>query len=233
MEAFTFYETRKHSPLYIKKIRPGCPVTVQILGSGKMRFTSHLIGYEVGNYLLIALPVEVRKYFQSNLLISGCEVVIRLLLEGEEGECLAFKSCIESCMTHPHDFIFMSYPKAVEGCELRKYPRLSTCISASVYSPGAKGSEVYQGYMKDVSLGGCRFCFDLPKGANQVNYKTVEFLLGEDPSHPIIRFPGEIRSQRMYQGQMQVGIKFASDEVDNEKQLTQLHIDRNALLGAF
>lgn len=233
MESFTFYETRQHSPLYIKKLRPGCPVTVQIVGSGKMRFTSHLIGYEIGTYLLVALPVEIRKHFQGNLLMNGCEVVVRLLLEGEEGKCLAFKSSIESCMTHPHDFIFMSFPKLIESCELRKYPRLSTCISASVCHASASSPDVLHGRMSDVSLGGCRFSFEMPDGAKQVNYKTVQFLLGEDPSHPIIRFPGEIRSQRMHQGQMQIGIKFVSDERNNEKELMRLHIDRDSLLGAF
>lgn len=232
MEAFTFYETKQHSPLYIKKLKPGCPLTVQVTGGSKLRFTSHLIGYEVGNYLLITLPVEVRKHFQGNLLMSGSQAVIRLL-EGDAGKCLAFKSNIESCMTHPHDFIFMSFPQMVESCELRKYPRLSTCISASVSNACNRAAEVLHGRMQDVSLGGCRFCFDMPDGANQVNYKTIQCLLGDDPAHPIIRFPGEIRSQRMHHGKMQVGIKFVSDELANEKELMRLHIDRDSLLGAF
>jgi hypothetical protein len=122
MDAFTFYETRQYSPLYIKKLIPGCPLTIQIKDGNKMRFNSHLIGYEMGNYLLIALPVEVRKHFQGNLLVTGAEAVVRLLLEGEDGKCLAFKSHIESCVIHPHDFIFLSFPKQVESCELRKYP---------------------------------------------------------------------------------------------------------------
>ncbi|NQZ11595.1 MAG: flagellar brake protein [Algicola sp.] len=233
MESYTFYETRQHSPLYVKKLRPGCPLTVQVVDGNKMRFTSHLIGYEVGNYLLVALPMDVRKQFQGNLLVTGAQAVVRLLLEGEEGKCLAFKSNIESCVTHPHDFIFLSFPKMVESCELRKYPRLSTCMSAYVCSTGSGTEEVLNGRMQDVSLGGCRFAFDMPNKARNVNYKNVEFLLGEDPASPIIRFPGEIRSQRMLNGQMQVGIKFDSDEITNEKELMRLHIDRDSLLGAF
>lgn len=233
MEAFTFYETREHSSLYLKKLNPGCPLTVQVMGCSKMRFTSHLIGYEVGNYLLVALPVEIRKHFQGNILMTGTQAVVRLLLEGEEGECLAFKSSIETCMTHPHDFIFMSFPRVVETCELRKYPRLSTCISASVCNANSRSSEVLHGRMKDVSLGGCRFSFDLPDSANKVNYKAVDFLLGDDPSHPVSNLPGEIRSQRIHHGQMQIGIKFVNDEHKNEQELLRLHIDRESLLGAF
>ncbi len=233
MEALTFYQTRQHSPLYIKKLRPGTPVTIEVKGAADLRFGTHLIGYEVGNYLLVALPIDVRKQFQSNMLISGAQAIIRLLLEGEEGKCLAFKSAIESCMTHPYDFIFLSFPKVIESCELRKYPRLSTCISGTVFNAGASGCEVFSGCMKDVSLGGCRFCFDLPKGAKGVNYKSVDFLLGDDPQCPVIRFPGEIRSQRMYQGQMQVGIKFSDNEREIEKQLTRLHINRDSLLGSL
>jgi hypothetical protein len=71
MAAYTFYDTRQHSPLYVKKLRPGCPLTVQIVDGNKMRFTSHLIGYELGNYLLVALPVNVRKQFQGNRLATG------------------------------------------------------------------------------------------------------------------------------------------------------------------
>lgn len=233
MEHFTVYESRQYSSGVIKKIQPGCPVTIQVVGSDKLRFTSHLIGYEVGNYILVALPVDVRKHFQGNLLVTGAQAVIRLLVEGEEGKCLAFKSNIDSCMTHPHDFIFLSFPKLVESCELRKYPRLSTCMSAFVCSKGSSAQELLTGRMQDVSLGGCRFAFDLPDTAKNVNYKNVDFLLGEDPASPIIQFPGEIRSQRMVRGKMQVGIKFDSDEIQNEKELMRLHIDRDSLLGAF
>ena len=231
MDAYTYYETQQHSPLYIKRLQPGCQMTVQVVGTNKLRFTTHLIGYEVGNYLLVALPVDVRKHFQGNILLGGAQVVIRLLLEGEDGKCLAFKSNIESCTTHPHGFIFMSFPKQVESCELRKYPRLSTCMSAHICSAGV-AAEVLDGRMKDVSLGGCRFCFDMPDNAKDVNYKSVNFLLGDDIHKPIIRMPAEIRSQRVYRGQMQLGIKFDSDERSNEKELMRLHIDRDSLLGA-
>lgn len=231
MDSFTFYETKQHSPMYIKKLKPGCPLTIQVLGSSKLRFTSHLIGYEVGGYLLVALPVDVRKHFQGNMLISGQQAVIRMLLEGEEGTCIAFQSNIESCMTHPHDFVFMSFPKKVETCELRKYPRLSTCMSA--YVTNAKdNSNMLTGRMKDVSLGGCRFVFDMPDKAKAVNYKSVKLYLGDDDNAPLVRFPGEIRSQRMYKGRMQVGIKFDTDESANERELMRLHIDRDSLLGA-
>ncbi|MFT4929326.1 MAG: hypothetical protein ACI8WB_005457, partial [Phenylobacterium sp.] len=94
MEAHTYYETEQHSPLYIKKLQPGCPMMLQVVGANKLRFNTHLIGYEIGNYLLVALPVEVRKHFQSNMLINGAEVVVRLLIGGEDGKCLAFKSNI-------------------------------------------------------------------------------------------------------------------------------------------
>lgn len=231
MDAYTFYETRQHSPVFIKRLNPGCAMTIQVIGTNKMRFSTHLIGYEIGNYLLVALPVDVRKHFQGNILIGGAQVVVRLLLEGEDGKCLAFKSNIESCMTHPHDFIFISFPKQVESCELRKYPRLSTCLSAHLCSAGGT-SEMLDGRMNDVSLGGCRFSFEMPETAKNVNYKDVDFLLGDDIRHPIIKLPGEIRSQRMVHGQMQLGIKFESDELRNERELLRLHIDRDSLLGA-
>jgi hypothetical protein len=160
MESYTFYETRQHSPLYIRKLRPGCALAVQVNGVNKMRFSSQLIGYEVGGYLLISLPVEVRKQFQSNMPMNGAEVVVRLLLEGEDGKCLAFKSNIEASMTHPHDFIFLSFSKTVESCELRKYPRLSTCMSAHVYSTNTVG-DVLDGRMQDVSLGAVAVAFVL------------------------------------------------------------------------
>lgn len=231
MEAFTFYETRQHSALYVKKLKPGCPLTVQVSGCEKLRFTSHLIGYEVGAYLLVALPVDVRRYFQTNILATGQQAIIRMLLEGEEGRCIAFESSIESCMTHPHDFVFLSFPKKVESCELRKYPRLSTCMSACVTN-ARNNDNLLTGRMKDVSLGGCRFVFDMPDKAKTVNYKAVNFYLGDENSESMVRFSGEIRSQRMYHGQMQVGIKFETDEKINEKELMRLHIDRDSLLGA-
>jgi hypothetical protein len=64
--SYTFYETRQHSPFIRQKITARLPVD-----GNKMRFTSHLIGYELGNYLLVALPVNVRKQFQGNRLATG------------------------------------------------------------------------------------------------------------------------------------------------------------------
>ena len=175
--------------------------------------------------------MDVRRYFQTNILATGLEAIIRMLLEGEEGRCIAFESSIESCMTHPHDFVFLSFPKKVESCELRKYPRLSTFMSACVTN-ARNNDNLLTVQMKDVSLGGCRFVFDMPDKAKTVNYKSVSFYLGDENSESMVRFSGEIRSQRMYQRQMQVGIKFESDEKINEKELMRLHIDRDSLLGA-
>jgi hypothetical protein len=106
-------------------------------------------------------------------------------------------------------------------------------MPAFICGAGNNAGEVLHGRMENVSLGGCRFAFDMPDKAKNVNYKNVDFLLGEDSNCPIIRFPGEIRSQRLCCGQMQVGIKFDSDESSNEKELMRLHIDRDSLLGAF
>ncbi len=210
----------------LSNLRPGLELSVQISNPGHVRFNSMLLGFSLDNFMLISLPPVIRKKYQSTLLFNGNHVVVRFLLEGKVGQVIAFTTTIESCITFPHEILFLHFPEHINSVELRKYPRVPTCLRGKLKSLSVAGSKYMIGRVRNVSLGGCCFIFDLADYPVNIKKRQVEVVLGS--SHDVV-FLGDVKNQRLINDMVHVGIEFQNEADENEQRLMNLHIDSISL----
>ncbi|WP_281560672.1 PilZ domain-containing protein [Thalassomonas sp. RHCl1] len=226
MAAIKIPSIDNHKFAVFNKMSPGCSLTVQVNAAQTIRFSSQLIGYEMGSYLLITLPAGAKDKYHNTLMVSGYEVVIRALLDG--GLCLAFSCPVESLVSYPHEFLVLSFPKHIETCQLRKHPRAATCISAMIENTGFEQVPVINGCIQDISLGGCCFVFDMPAKVKDVHHRKLMVNLG-DQQHSVGMLAGEVRNQRKQQTKIRLGIAFDETTSQVAALCRQLHVDLAAL----
>lgn len=210
----------------LKKMFPGCPLTVQINAAHTIRFSSQLIGYEMGSYLLITLPPGIKDKYHNTILVSGYEIVIRALLDN--GQCLAFSCPIESLVSFPHEFLALSFPKRIETYQLRKYPRAATCISAVIENTGFNQVPVIRGCIQDISLGGCCFLFKIPQGVKDVHNRKLRVNIGSK-TNTVCILAGEVKNQQKQENKIRLGIEFDESTSQVSALFSQLHVDLAAL----
>lgn len=210
----------------LKKMLPGCALSVEVSTPNPIRFNCQLIGYEMGSYLLISIPASFRDKYRNSILVAGYEIVIRSLLDG--GSCLAFTCQIESVFTSPHEFMSLSFPKSIQTCELRKHPRVATSITGEIKNTGYEKIPSISGCVQDVSLGGCCFMFEMPAQLKKVNHRDLQIYLG-DKTKPTSIFSGKIKSQNKLVNQMRLGIEFENKRQNTADLLQRLHINLTAL----
>lgn len=215
---------------HIDGIAPGCVVQLQFQFPNTQRISARLIGYETGKYLVVRLTEpEYWKRFHSFLFESN-PVVVRLLVESERGQCVAFHSAVKWRGFKPIDLLYLEFPAQVQKCDLRLHKRVSTCISANVID--SMKSYQYEapilGHIRDVSLGGCCFEFELPMDRVGVSPRAVDIKAGKE-----VLIQAEIRNQRtLEERKMAVGLRFRSSLTETKKLLSSLYISPELLASA-
>ncbi|ARD20858.1 flagellar brake domain-containing protein [Shewanella japonica] len=74
------------------------------------RIKGRVVGAQAGKYFLLALPKTVFRT-QENMLVEGQTVVVRSIIEGNTGACIAFKVRIQSVSRAPYYLLFIDFPK--------------------------------------------------------------------------------------------------------------------------
>lgn len=218
----------KLDPGYLNELRPGCLLQLQFTTPIHQRMTAKLVGYEAGRYLLVRLVEQDAWRRCGNFLFENNDVVIRMLLEGSRGECLAFKTAVRWRGYNPINMIYLYYPDVIEKCDLREHPRVATCIDArlsdSVRCP--ESNRPVKGRISDVSLGGCCFEFVLPFKKQGVSPRSVVIGAGENLS-----VLAEVRNQRPgHNANLAVGLHFRSPLEDVKQLLTKLYVSPDMLV---
>lgn len=219
-------DIKQQAPEYLGKLRPGLELSVQITHPRPVRFNSTLLGFSMDDYILVTLPETIRTKYHGTLLFNGNNVVVRFLLEGRSGHCVAFSSTIESCITFPRQILFLNFPHQINTFDIRRYPRVSTCLRGQLRSKCLTDSEFMVGRVRNVSLGGCCFTFNVNDYPVNVKRREVELILGGNEE---ITFHGAVRNQRLIHGLVHVGIEFHATEVESEERLIEVHIDPQSL----
>lgn len=192
----------------------GIEVLLEIKGIDS-RLRSFVTGLHHGEYLLIQCPripgIETKLY-------EGNRIRVVYL---HDGTVCAFKTQILNFIRNPSRLIFLSYPDSVDVLELRKNPRISCFLKASVRSK--EHNTEYDGVVLDINSEGCRFATSPPSevvhSSGQVLRPihvgekievTVEFA-GPKES---ISFLGVVRNIAESKNRISMGIQFAESNTD-------------------
>lgn len=165
-------EASQSNAMQIFELQPGTLVDIQAKLPVTVRLKSMLVGYSTGKYIILQYPDPKRYGNYKDVLTEGNTVIVRYLLEGDKGECFAFKSTILHVVKYPDPLMFIDYPKHIENRQLRSHQRKITNIPAEIALPGSSlGKTGIKGMIVDISSSGCRFVF---KSAQKATVKQTQ-----------------------------------------------------------
>ncbi|MEH6385670.1 MAG: flagellar brake protein [Colwellia sp.] len=231
MSVSTPQESVKTRKFDMFQLQPGKPVDIEINHPVKLRIKVPLIGYEMGKYIILKYPVTHRVSSYQDVLVEGNVVIVRYILEGEHGECFAFRSTIKHITQYPESFLILNYPKKIESRQLRLQQRITTHLPASIMldMEGVEKKEVrLNGIIADISVKGCGFIFKADNFKVSVN-KCDIFVCIQHPSAGEIRIPARACNSRNEAGKVSVGISFFDDDKQVSNLLEQLFINESFL----
>lgn len=200
----------------IFELLPGMVLDLQISHPVPVRLKLSLVGYETGKYIILKYPASSFNF--NDVLVEGNMVIVRYLLEGDQGCCFAFRTTIRSISKSPEKFIFLTYPKHIENRQLREHQRITTHLPASIsIKANLQRSNELQGIITDLSMKGCGFTFKAKNEIVNVKQKEV-FVCVNHNTLGEIRIPANVQNSRNDKGRVNVGIRFN----ENDKQVATL-----------
>jgi hypothetical protein len=232
MEVMTVSALRVPSPeenLAIFDLLPGKTLDVQINHPVKTRIKMPLVGYELGKYILLKYPATNKTCSYQDVLVEGNVVIVRYLLEGERGECFAFKTTIKQITQYPEKFLVINYPKNIENRQLRLHQRIVTHLPATITVNANHANQQdlqLNGIIEDISTKGCGFAFKAENEKVKVNERDI-FICVQHPSTGEIKIPAKVCNSRNEQGKVSVGVKFYDNDKQVKNLLEHLFIDSN------
>lgn len=215
----------KHQAFF--ELTPGKLVDLQINHPVKMRIKAPLIGYELGKYIILKHPEPKQINSYRDVFTEGNVVVVRYLLEGDQGQCFAFKSTIRNVTKIPEKFIFLTYPDKIENRELRTHQRFVTHLPASIVSIAEEQStpsHELKGIIADISAKGCGFIFKTDNAKVKVNKRDVLVCI-KMPGEETITIPAKVCNSRYEAGKVNVGIQFNDADKQVKSILEHLFIE--------
>jgi len=213
-------------PSQLFELQPGKSLDLQINHPVPLRLKLTLVGYELGNYILLKYPKGARTSDFKDVLVEGNVMIVRYLMEGNKGECFAFRSSIKSISLTPEKLLFLEYPKRIENRQLRSQQRTSIHIPSSIMLEGKgenDGARI-SGIIGDISAKGCGFTFKSKSETTKVNKRDI-FVCIQSPIDGEVRVPAKVCNSRNINGTVNVGIQFIDEDNLVPKLLEQLFID--------
>ena len=213
-------------PSQLFELQPGKSLDLQINHPVPLRLKLTLVGYELGKYILLKYPKITRPSDYKDVLVEGNVMIVRYLMEGNKGECFAFRSSIKSITSRPEKLLFLEYPKKIENRQLRTQQRTSIHIPAAIMLEGkgdAEGARI-NGIIGDISAKGCGFAFKSNSEKTKVNKRDI-FVCIQSPIDGEVRLPAKVCNSRNIDGAVSVGIQFIDKDNQVPKLLEQLFIE--------
>jgi hypothetical protein len=209
---------------FINHLIPGKVIDIQLGSSNLVRIKPTVIGIDLGRYLLVKFPSKLNAAEYKDVLISGCAVIVRYILEGNHGECVAFATTIQNVLIAPNRLIFLNYPKRIENRQLRTFQREKTHLPAQI-SLSKAGDKLtgncIDGYIIDISAHGCQFSFkpeDGKYGIKKCPIHIVITLVGKD--EPLM-INAHVKNNRQENSHTLVGIMFDESSLKKISELLE------------
>ena len=214
--------------LKLTYLRPGDMIDVEFAAATKVRTKLQLVGFDTGNYLLLKQPNPRIDGSYADVLFEGNPVIVRLVLEGETGECIAFKTNIRAVSNIPFRLLYLNYPKQVENRALRAQKRVRTHIPVDVTADNSQTDsrkKLASGVVVDISSAGCRILFKAQSEGSNVTHMNIKISIGSGSQKDLLTLSGQIMNQRKERGMISVGVRFTDDEAHINNVFDHLLID--------
>ena len=210
----------------IFELQPGKSLDLQINHPVPLRLKLALVGYELGKYILLKYPKVKSASEYKDVLVEGNVIIVRYLMEGNKGECFAFRSTIKNISNYPEKFLFLEYPKKIENRQLRMQQRTSIHIPAAIMIEEDENNKEMKinGAISDISLKGCGFSFKSKSSTTTVNKRKVYVCL-QSPSGDEMKLLAQVCNSRNDKGIVSVGIQFLDTDEKLPELLEQLFIN--------
>lgn len=209
----------------IFELQPGKSMDLQINHPVSLRLKLALVGYELGKYILLKYPRAINTNEYNDVLVEGNVIIVRYLMEGNKGECFAFRSAIKNISTYPEKLLFLEYPKKIENRQLRTQQRTSIHIPAVIMIEEDENNKEMQirGAISDISLKGCGFSFKSGSSSTNVNKRKV-FVCLQSTTGADMKISAQVCNSRNDKGVVSVGIQFLEADERLPELLEQLFI---------
>ena len=194
---------------------PGKTIDIQFTNPLTVRFKLTLIGYEAGKYLILKYPPQAKNNQYNDVLKEGNGAIVRYIVEGERGECVAFSTTILAIAFRPEKLIYLAYPKRIESRQLRQVNRLQTHIPAKISinkDQNYDSENLLQGIIIDISATGCRFTVHVNSGFLALKKRQVFVHLLSPIDNSFVVISAHVRNNQMQGNRLNVGIEFAESE---------------------
>lgn len=203
---------------FINHLKPGQVIDVQLASLSDIRIKPTVIGVDLGRYLLVKFPTKLNPSDFKELLVQGSSVIVRYILEGQHGECVAFSTTIQHVLTVPSRLIFLNYPTRIENRQLRATQREKTHIPAEITANKSAhtltGASI-AGYIIDISSSGCLFSFRpaVSKGGlKKVHINIAITIVSQDDP---LMLSAYVKNNRLDNGHVLVGIMFDESSLED------------------
>lgn len=196
---------------FINHLTPGKSIDLQLNGLNSVRIKPTVVGIDLGRYLLVKFPSKLNSADYKDVLLKGNSVVVRYILEGEHGECVAFSTTIQHILFTPERLIFLNYPKRIENRQLRTFQREKTHLPAqiSLHKTGdTLTGNCIAGYIVDISSRGCQFSFKVEGDLNSVKKCPIHIAITPVGSNTPLIISAHVKNNRLEHGHILVGIMF-------------------------
>jgi len=221
-------DSTSNEPSQLFELQPGKSLDLQINHPVSLRLKLTLVGYELGKYILLKYPKTSRPSDYKDVLTEGNVMIVRYLMEGNKGECFAFRSSIKHIALHPERLLFLTYPKKIENRQLRNQQRTSIHIPSTIMLEGKDGDDGARinGVISDISAKGCGFSFKSNSDKTTVNKINILVCI-LSPVDGEVRIPAIVCNSRNVNKSVSVGIQFLDKDNLIPKLLEQLFIESN------
>ncbi len=213
------------------ELLPGKLLDIQLNHPVKVRIKIPLVGYSLGKYIILKYPSEHKFGNYRDVLVEGNVAIVRYLLEGEQGECFAFRATISHIVKFPEKLLVLTYPTKIENRQLRLHQRIVTHLPATIMvsSEDSEQDDVkLKGIIGDISTQGCGFTFKAANSKVKVNTRNVFVCVTISDGDDVI-IPGYVCNSRNEQGKVNVGVKFQEGDKQVTSLLERLFIEASVL----
>jgi c-di-GMP-binding flagellar brake protein YcgR len=147
------------------------------------------------------------KLYQKN------HIVVRYF---QGGNVYGFRTTLIGLIKEPVRLFILAYPEIVDSLNVRKNERYSCLISACVRALSTDQEELeLQGFICDISIGGCKFESSISNTADRPNIKLGQYveLSLQFPQEEVWRMvQAEIRMLNVDNIKVMIGLQYTPDE---------------------
>ncbi|WP_100657412.1 PilZ domain-containing protein [Alteromonas flava] len=200
----------------LRALQPGSIVDLQVsTPTSPKRVKTTYVGMDYPRSLIFQFP-NMKKYgVMKDVLYPENTVIIRYVLEGQNGQVIAFKAKINHIQSQPGALFFTTFPRSLQSLGLRSEKRASPGIAAELTL--AEQGNALNTLIVDVSQSGCRIALaqalldDMPADAIEPEQPVT---LCVDLSEKTVILEGIIRNSKADDGYVFLGIQFATANND-------------------